>query len=119
MPQSHGTAYGLAYNPAATSFISFGHPQNLLSRPTLLSSLGSLSSLERTIPTYCLKPLGRLTGAATFAVISEGMYSWEFDSVISIDPVSPSVAEDVVGLEVEGDKGEMEGRTDWRCGNGR
>lgn len=113
MPQSFGTAYGLAYKPAATSFISFGHPQNRLSRPTLLSSLGSLSSLERTIPTYCLKPLGRLTGGATFAVISEGMNSWEFDSVISIDP--PSVAGDDV--EEEGDRGEdeeMEGRTDWR-----
>ena len=55
-------------------------------------------------------------------MISEGMYSWEFDSVISIDP--PSV-DDVFGLETEeeeGDRGEdeeMEGRTGWRCGNGR
>jgi hypothetical protein len=51
----------------SSSSLSFGQPQNLLSLPSTAWSLGNLSSLDPTIPIYCLIPLGLFTGAAAVA----------------------------------------------------
>lgn len=58
-------ALSTAASGATSTFFSLGQPQNRLSLPTALSSLGNLSSLSLTIPTNCLNCLGLFTGGTS------------------------------------------------------